>query len=175
MKARSTVVGLIVLVLLAAGLAGWLYSKPEETQPNVVAPKAQAPAARDPGFALRSIPNPDASGGVVQLRTVDVTPRKSATNPAPLPPLNGALKNSYAELQSRARDGDVGAACRLAYELDRCRRLPSSRRRFREALAQLPNATGAREGSAGVAGERHAERDARCRERVRGLPRRAGE
>jgi hypothetical protein len=39
------------------------------------------------------------------------------------------------DLRGRAREGDAGAACRLAFELERCRRLPSARSAARRLRA----------------------------------------
>jgi len=49
--------------------------------------------------------------------------------------VNAPLKDIADELRDRARQGDPQAACRLAFEMDRCARLPE-RRRFAAEIRQ---------------------------------------
>lgn len=46
----------------------------------------------------------------------------------PLPPPNVKLADIYPELERLAKDGSLPAMCRLAFEMERCRRLPSLRK-----------------------------------------------
>lgn len=54
-------------------------------------------------------------------------PALSRTIRHPLPPAGAPLAGIRADLQKLVAQGDAGAACRLAFELDRCRKLPALR------------------------------------------------
>jgi hypothetical protein len=54
-------------------------------------------------------------------------PALSRTIRHPLPPAGAPLVAIRADLQRLVAQGDAGAACRLAFELDRCRKLPALR------------------------------------------------
>jgi hypothetical protein len=54
-------------------------------------------------------------------------PGGARSAPGRLPPPGTPFAGIVGDLLARARDGDAGAACRLAFELDRCFRLPSTR------------------------------------------------
>jgi len=59
---------------------------------------------------------------------VPVLPRASTPQPLqPLPKIRSRLVDIHDELRQRALNGDVRAACRLAFELQRCASLPSRR------------------------------------------------
>ena len=90
-------------------------------------PVARAPAA--PGGPIARSNN--AASGAQPLRAGPRKPRRPAVaapsagaKTTPLPPLGTPLTAIYRDLQDRVAHGDAAAACRLAFELDRCAKLP---------------------------------------------------
>ena len=76
-----------------------------------------------------------ASLGRVSLGTGDRTSRR------PLPPQNRPLGEILPELETRVREGDAAAACRIGFELDRCNKIATLRTIpdfWREVLAKQP-------------------------------------
>lgn len=63
-----------------------------------------------------------------------------ASTSTALPPKNAPLRNTFAELSQRARDGDNIASCRLAADLWRCSQLPLARSIDRSALSEAARA-----------------------------------
>jgi hypothetical protein len=99
------VVAVVVLGLVASGSA-WLGRR--------------SALARTPASEARDRP----AAAAVDQATVSAAgrdgPIHAAVPGAPLPPQDTPLRLVQAELTARARDGDAGAACRLAAELHRC-------------------------------------------------------
>ena len=92
-------------------------------------PVARAPAAPGGPIARSSA----AASGAQPPAPVAKPPRFTVGAPSagakttPLPPLGTPLTAIYRDLQDRVAHGDAAAACRLAFELDRCAKLPSLR------------------------------------------------
>lgn len=97
-------------LLVLAVLAWWaLDGASDERSTAPVSPPTPRPAAARPNLeALR--------GG---SRTV--APHVALR---PLPPPGASLKETLPSLQAQAAEGDAVAACRIAFELDRCMKLP---------------------------------------------------
>lgn len=102
----------------AALIAGsiWLYSKQRS---NPVAPAAAPVALRAQTEISRDANLPMPTSATRQ--TVSASGPIAETR---LPPADTKLSNIYPQLKKLADAGNATAACRLAYELNRCRTLP---------------------------------------------------
>lgn len=123
MRLTPWVGGAAVLALLA--LAWILWPAPEASAPAVARvepPKAAADgtpqyAPQRPATPIAA-PVPNAPAAATSARAASL---------APLPPANLPLAEAYPALKALAQQGDARASCRLAFELERCNRLPSLR------------------------------------------------
>jgi hypothetical protein len=117
---------LLLIAAFAALIgAGWHWHGQSLPAP------ADAIAIARPGAEA---PLPDSLAAVTAASTLSAMPPTT-----PLPAVDdAALSELIDQLDARARSGERAAACRLAAELDRCRRLPRLRRdaAFWEANAQ---------------------------------------
>lgn len=117
---RTTMVALLLVSAGALLAAGWWLGR-QAPMPEALTATGELQRER-----------PDAARGTVadlQLdRPVSAPPEASApaspaaSGSAPLPPLDAPLDSVFDELADRARRGEARAACRLAVELQRCRR-----------------------------------------------------
>jgi TPR repeat protein len=102
--------GLVALAALAAALAvAFLLRGGEEGRGGSGTAPAPASAAEAPASSVRAWPENSPARAAA--------PRAAAT---PLPPLNTPLAATLVDLKAQARQGHAPAACRLAFELERC-------------------------------------------------------
>lgn len=114
-RLTSILVAAVVLGLVASG-AAWLGRRSALNQPAMpLSPELPAEANAARTAASRSGPD---------------QPVRADGARAPLPPQDTPLRLIQAELTARAQDGDAGAACRLAAELQRCEQVQRSLREF---------------------------------------------
>lgn len=103
-------VGLVVVALVAAGLAIWWHGPAEPvSEPADAAPASDMPGTLDVGETIEPA---SAAGTTAAMR-----------GPAPLPPHDAPLAQILPDLHARADAGDRRAACRLGMELLRCQHL----------------------------------------------------
>lgn len=136
----KTLVLIAVIVLSVAAVAILLTSGLWGDQPATVSQTSKNTGeslGRGGGQASR--PPPAARS----VAAADPTESGRAPQPLqplqPLPPLNRPLALIYRELRSRATQGDARAACRLAFELERCHEknsLVANADRINKALEQ---------------------------------------
>jgi hypothetical protein len=129
------------LVLGVAVLCAWLWLRGSRAPSDAVAGERAA----SPTFAAAAVSSerkPPGADHHVATPAAGVAPRMA------LPPLDTPLAQVMPELVRAARAGDVGAACRLSYELHRCETLPALLRRGEASITgrlvdpeKLPNET----------------------------------
>jgi hypothetical protein len=127
-----------VLGLLVVGALVWAPSWLAGRAPGSAAPRSQA--------ASRASPSPDVEPGppaAAKPRAQQPAPASQAAlaSAQPLPPPGTPLTVMYESLKKLADGGDARAACRLAFELDRCRTLDVMRKgpiNLREASRKFP-------------------------------------
>ena len=120
MKRRALAIGMAVIVLAAGVPVAWTWNahrmRAAEAAGNAT---AAAPASRPSRIAE---PNP------VSLAASREAPRATPNKPLrPLPPPGAPLRTVLASLKQQAAEGDAAAACRIAFELERCAKLPRLR------------------------------------------------
>jgi len=118
-RLASILVTAVVLGLVATGSA-WLGRRSALNQP-AARPSPELPAAANDAPTPASRIGPD-------------QPARAAVARAPLPPQDTPLRLIQAELTARAHDGDAGAACRLAAELQRCEQAERALRVYDRSL-----------------------------------------
>ena len=107
---RATIMGLAV-VLAGAGLAFVILGR---DRPDDARESQPAASATSPG---------DSSKSAGERREDYFASRRPVIAAQPLPPPGTKLAEIYPGLKVLADAGDTRAACRLAYELNRCRNL----------------------------------------------------
>jgi hypothetical protein len=120
----------LALLVVAAGAIGFLAGERHATRD----PLLLVPGAREPAAQGRAQASPSAVPET-PLERVAAVPSSLA-----LPPINTPVAQVLDELERAAHAGDARAACRVAFELERChelRALQSSISTFRE-LAERP-------------------------------------
>jgi hypothetical protein len=127
---RNTKFAVAAFLILASGVVYWGTGQFNENRP-ALGERASA-AAPQPTYRRQDVPS--ASGPAhpaIPISTVNVLSKVDVAKATrPLPPLNTTLTLIYSDLQDLAQNGNKAAACRLAYELARCRRLPELERRL---------------------------------------------
>jgi TPR repeat protein len=73
-----------------------------------------------PGAAQAPASASESPASTVHARSAPPIPPRPVAPPPPLPPLNTPLAATLAELKAQALRGHAPAACRLAFELERC-------------------------------------------------------
>src|SRR5471032_3401955 len=123
---RGLILGLAVVVLALA--LSWGLRKEDIAQAPALSsmPREHPEANSRTGRDLEQGKSPHKLAAALDSRPI-----------APLPPLNSPLVTIAAELKARALTGDALAACRLAFELQRCGRqeeVASMDRKLREQI-----------------------------------------
>lgn len=121
----------VVIALGAAALGYWAGERHAWQQSGSVVRGGEAPRGHARPAAVAQ-----AAGDKAHLAVLPPAPPESA----PLPPLNTPVAQVLDSLKSAARGGDARAACRAAFELERChelRALQTSISTFRD-LAERP-------------------------------------
>ena len=115
---------LLVTALALVGL-GWWLGRQEPVSDAARGPAAAGLASRSDSAPVANTPGVAATLPAAEPRTAASAGTASLTPspvPEPLPPPDVAVTDYYDELMARAQRGDPRAACRLATELQRCRR-----------------------------------------------------
>jgi hypothetical protein len=87
------------------------------------------------GGRMREIENDGKGGGIVAgLHLHRAAP---GTKFPPMPPSDTPMRLAYSQIKEQADEGDPVAQCRLAYEVMRCKRLPTLTRTARELAPRL--------------------------------------
>ena len=121
----------IAALLLAAGLASWLL--PART----LSPVEERTRSALANGTLRSLADTSTAPASVNA----IAAKTSAANAfEPLPPLEAPLAQVYPRLVDEANRGNIHAACRLAYELQRCEMLPMRVKSLEQFKAKGPEA-----------------------------------
>lgn len=119
MKAARVIAALLALGVV--GAVGYLAGERSATVAVEVAVPGDAPGGT---VARRAAPMQSTSSP----RLAMPTPTTSGGSAAPLPPLNVPVAGLIEDLKKQAAAGNVPAACRLAFELDRCENGPRHQR-----------------------------------------------
>ncbi len=111
------------MIAAAAAIAGvaYLLEGPRETAgpaKDAPAPPASASGARERAAFASS------SSSLSAVPMPPLAPARAPGRTIALPPINTPLAGMFAELKAAALSGDPNAACRLAFELQRCHALP---------------------------------------------------
>lgn len=111
---------MFVLLVLAVSLGWFAYGEWSRERKAAGEDRAKTRAAAQ---------MPQATPGTASAPRIVVggAPASPATA-APLPPPGTSLVQIYVELKRRAAEGSAPAACRVAFELERCKRLPALRK-----------------------------------------------
>lgn len=133
MGRRALALALAATAVIVVGVVAWKVERPAATTPTAQpGPGTSAPSATS------AAPRPPREPRAVFTKLTAPSPNQPLR---PLPPLGTPLKTALPALVKQAGEGDAAAACRIAYELDRCRQLPNLRVApvyWRQALARVP-------------------------------------
>jgi hypothetical protein len=157
-----------VALAIAGGAAWHAWQRPGEGRTAGVLPAhgSGSPERAEPGRAR-------GGGGASSGSGLPAAPAAAAD---PLPPLNTPLAAVLQDLKVRAARGETNAACRLAFELDRCRtarRLQRSVANYR-SLAEQPGIGSELQKRYGATAEREQARLAETQRLCDGVPREEG-
>ncbi|HET9576748.1 MAG TPA: hypothetical protein VFP44_02915 [Usitatibacter sp.] len=139
--ARRALAASALLAIVVAAV-WWLHARPRDDARRRDGPAdiSLSPASR-PGHA----PLEGAHGHTATVASHDSSESRAASLPThpgqPLPPPGTPLVLMFDSLKTLAEQGDARAACRLAFELDRCRKIDLLRKApavWREAAKQSP-------------------------------------
>lgn len=126
------ILGVVALLVAVCGVGAWWFAT--RTSGPVVNVDASTPAraagtadpVADGASTGDSLPSAAGAATAAAVATAsDTSPAPGAAAialPAPLPPPDTPLAQVIDELERRARAGDTAAACRLGFELFRCKR-----------------------------------------------------
>ena len=123
MKRGHRNAGIAALVLLALFLGGWTWLAESDRHAGLQRAKAaEAVAARS--SIAGTVADRTVFRGADAQRAASWSPNRPIRA---LPPLGSPLREVLASLKDQAAEGDAAAACRIAFELDRCAKLPMLR------------------------------------------------
>jgi hypothetical protein len=114
----------LVVLALGCGVAAWLGVEPVGT-------RASAASNDDPSGAVAAQASGTSSGRAI-AKTADFADLAAQ----PLPPADAPLADIYSDLKRRADAGDARAACRVAFELLRCRTVIDEREALEARLRE---------------------------------------
>lgn len=113
---------LAVIALAVAGAAGYFLGERSAAPPAPVqAPPPDAAAEREAAKRAAVTPVPAATSPPAS------NPRPALASP-PLPPLNTPVALLLDDLKKQAAAGNIQAACRVSFELERCHNIPRMQR-----------------------------------------------
>lgn len=105
----------------------------------------QGPTAAESGAIADDESEDEPSADATREGEPDIGPNIASyaltTSQPTLPPLDMPLRESFAELERRARAGDAVASCRLSADLARCERLPRERAYTGDAISTAARKT----------------------------------
>ena len=118
MKRGSKIAVIMAVGVLALFFSGWTWFARTAREWQEAAAMPTNIAARPAAAASASAHSPP----------MPSAPRSASTSPnrpiRPLPPPGAPLRQVLASLKAQAAEGDAAAACRIAFELDRCAKVP---------------------------------------------------
>jgi TPR repeat protein len=112
----------VVLALGLMGAVGYLLGERSAAAPGV------APSPQERALPLGASPSTSPSQQAPRLANAPAAGRGAAVHELPLPPVNTPVASALVDLKKQAEAGNNQAACRVAFELDRCHNIPRMQR-----------------------------------------------